>query len=127
MERSSSSVPLLSQSELVAKSPAMRRLLDLAARVAPSDATVLITGETGTGKERLARFIHERSKRSKGLFLAINCGALPDSLLESELFGHVKGAFTGATSDKKGLFEATQGGTLFLDEIGETSAALQAT
>lgn len=79
MERGSSFLPFLSQSELVAKSPAMRRLLDLAARVAPSDATVLITGETGTGKERLARFIHERSKRSKGPFLAINCGALPDS------------------------------------------------
>ena len=111
--------------DLVAKSPAMRRVLELGSRVAPSDATVLITGESGTGKERLARFIHERSKRSGGLFLAINCGALPETLLESELFGHVKGSFTGAMADKKGLFEAAKGGTLFLDEIGDTSANVQ--
>ncbi|MBI4512206.1 MAG: sigma-54-dependent Fis family transcriptional regulator [Deltaproteobacteria bacterium] len=111
--------------ELVAKSSAMRRVLDLAGRVAPSDATVLLFGESGTGKERLARFIHERSKRRKGPFLAINCGALPESLLESELFGHVKGAFTGASADKKGLFEAASTGTLFLDEIGETSLQVQ--
>jgi transcriptional regulator with PAS, ATPase and Fis domain len=113
------------QGELVAKSPAMRRVLELAGRVAPTDATVLITGESGTGKERLARFLHERSKRSKGPMLAVNCGALPEPLLESELFGHVKGAFTGAASDKKGLFEAAAGGTLLLDEIGETSPAVQ--
>jgi transcriptional regulator with PAS, ATPase and Fis domain len=103
----------------------MRRVLELAERVAPSDATVLITGESGTGKERLARFIHERSQRSRGPFSAINCGALPESLLESELFGHVRGSFTGATMDKKGLFEAAAGGTLLLDEIGETSLAVQ--
>lgn len=112
-------------SDIVAKSPQMRRLLEFASRVAPSDATVLITGESGSGKERLARLVHERSMRSNGPFLAINCGALPESLLESELFGHVKGAYTGATSSTEGLFEAAGGGTLFLDEIGETSPAVQ--
>lgn len=110
---------------LVAKSPSMRRVLELADRAAASEATVLITGESGTGKERLARYLHEHSKRSSGPFVAVNCGALPESLLESELFGHVKGAFTGATSDTKGLFEAAASGTLFLDEIGETSLAMQ--
>ena len=125
MERPVTRLPVAGASELAAKSSAMRRVLDLAARVSPSDATVLITGESGSGKERLARFIHDRSKRAKGPFLAINCGALPESLLESELFGHVKGAFTGASADKKGLFEAATNGTLFLDEIGETSPQVQ--
>src|SRR5688572_20693681 len=111
--------------ELIARSPAMRRVLDLAARVAPSDATVLVTGESGAGKERVARYIHEASKRKKGPFLAVNCGALPEALLESELFGHQKGSFTGATADKEGLFEAAARGTLFLDEIGETSPGVQ--
>ncbi|MBI2388589.1 MAG: sigma-54-dependent Fis family transcriptional regulator [Deltaproteobacteria bacterium] len=117
--------PDSSASELVAKSPSMRRVLALAERVAASDATVLITGESGTGTERLAGTILERSRRHGGAFLAVNCGALPEPLLESELFGHMRGAFTGATSDKKGLFEAAAGGTLFLDEIGETSQAMQ--
>ena len=103
----------------------MRRVLDLASRVAPSEATVLITGESGTGKERLARFLHARSRRAAGPFLAVNCGALPETLLESELFGHVRGAFTGAAAGRKGLFEAASGGTLFLDEIGETTPAVQ--
>lgn len=89
-DRKQTRLPLLDSTVLAAKSPAMGRVLELAQRVAPSDATVLITGESGTGKERLARFIHEKSKRSKGPFLAINCGALPESLLESELFGHTK-------------------------------------
>ena len=110
---------------LVARSPAMRRVLDLARRAAASDATVLVTGESGTGKERLARFIHATSPRRDGAFVAIDCGALPDTLLESELFGHRRGAFTGATHDKEGLFVSASGGTIFLDEIGETSPALQ--
>lgn len=103
----------------------MRRALELASRVAPSDATVLITGESGSGKEHLAQLVHAQSKRSNGSFLAINCSALPEALLESELFGHKRGAFTGATTDKKGLFEAASKGTLLLDEIGEMSLSVQ--
>jgi len=109
----------------VAKSPRMRRVLELAQRAAPTEATVLLTGESGTGKERLARFIHDRSQRAGGPFVAINCGALPETLLESELFGHTKGAFTGATGERKGLFEASSGGTFFLDEISETTPGVQ--
>ena len=104
---------------------AMRRVLDLAARVAPLDLTVLITGESGVGKERLARWLHDASRRAMGSFVAVNCGAFSDTLLDSELFGHVRGAFTGAVHDSRGVFEAAQGGTLFLDEIGEISAAMQ--
>lgn len=103
----------------------MHRLLELAERVAPTNATVLITGESGTGKERVAQLIHQQSSRVANPFLAIDCGALPESLLESELFGHKRGSFTGASADKLGLFEAAKGGTLFLDEIGETSGATQ--
>jgi len=93
--------------------------------VAPTDSTVLIQGESGTGKEVIARYIHELSTRTEGPFLSINCGALPESLLESELFGHVKGSFTGAVKDKLGLFGASSKGTFFLDEIGETTPATQ--
>ncbi|MDY7225429.1 sigma-54-dependent Fis family transcriptional regulator [Hyalangium rubrum] len=107
------------------KSPAMRRVRDLAERVAQVDSTVLITGESGVGKEVLARFIHERSVRAAGPFVAINCGAVPENLLESELFGHTRGSFTGATQDRTGLFEAAQGGTLFLDELGEVPLSMQ--
>jgi DNA-binding NtrC family response regulator len=100
-------------------------ILRLAETVAPTDSTVLIQGESGTGKEVIARFIHELSNRSDAAFLSINCGALPESLLESELFGHVKGSFTGAVKDKQGLFTAAAHGTFFLDEIGETTPATQ--
>lgn len=111
--------------DLVAKSAGMRRVLELAERAAATDSTVLITGESGTGKERVAQFIHVHSRRGKRALVGVNCGALPEALLESELFGHKKGAFTGAVRDKQGLFEAASGGTLFLDEIGETPVPMQ--
>jgi len=110
---------------LIGSSPAMQRTLDLARRVALVDSTVLITGESGAGKERIARFIHDESARTAGPFLAINCAAVPETLLESELFGHVRGSFTGASQDRAGLFEAANGGTLLLDEIGDVPAAMQ--
>jgi two-component system response regulator HydG len=115
----------LAHDGIVARSQGMRRVLELAQRMAGVDSTVLLTGESGVGKERIARFIHARSERTAGPFVAINCGALPDTLLESELFGHAKGAFTGASRDRAGLFEAAHGGTLLLDEIGEVPPALQ--
>ena len=111
--------------EPIGKSRLFQEVLTLAKQVAPTESTVLIQGESGTGKEVIARYIHELSARSEGLFLSINCGALPESLLESELFGHVKGSFTGAVRDKQGLFAAARGGTFFLDEIGEMSPATQ--
>jgi DNA-binding NtrC family response regulator len=110
---------------IVAKSPTMRQLVDLASRVAKVDSTVLITGESGSGKERIARLVHEESTRAAGPFIAVNCGAITETLLESELFGHARGAFTGATSDRPGLFEAANGGTLLLDEVGEVSPGMQ--
>ena len=110
---------------IVATSPGMQKLLDMVRRVAKSTSTVLIEGESGTGKEVVAHAIHNHSLRSDGPFVAINCGALPETLLESELFGYVKGAFTGANFTKKGLFEEANFGTIFLDEIGETSPAFQ--
>jgi two-component system response regulator HydG len=107
------------------RSPAFTRVIELATRIAPFESSVLITGESGVGKEVVARLIHSRSIRSKGLLLAINCGALPETLLDSELFGHKAGSFTGAVSDHAGLFEEAAGGTLLLDEIGEISHAMQ--
>jgi two-component system response regulator HydG len=107
------------------KSRVFVEVMRLAEQVAPTDSTVLIQGESGTGKEVIARYIHELSTRCDGPFLSINCGALPESLLESELFGHVRGSFTGAVRDKQGLFMAARGGTFFLDEIGEMSPATQ--
>jgi DNA-binding NtrC family response regulator len=111
---------------LLGRSPAMQRLFQQLDRVAPSEVTVLIQGESGTGKELVARAIHDHSGRSGGPFVAINCAAIPESLQESELFGHEKGAFTGASSARQGRFEQANGGTLFLDELGELSLALQA-
>ncbi|MFG7477956.1 two-component system response regulator GlrR, partial [Enterobacter hormaechei] len=110
---------------IVTRSPAMLRLLEQALMVAQSDVSVLINGQSGTGKEILAQAIHNASPRSKNAFIAINCGALPEQLLESELFGHARGAFTGAVSSREGLFQAAEGGTLFLDEIGDMPAPLQ--
>jgi DNA-binding NtrC family response regulator len=110
---------------IVARSAAMRQLVDLARRMAKVDSTILITGESGTGKERIARLVHEESPRAEGPFIAVNCGAIAETLLESELFGHMRGAFTGAMSDRPGLFEAANGGTLLLDEIGEVSLGMQ--
>jgi len=109
----------------IGKSRRFLELLKLAEHVAPTDSTVLIQGESGTGKEVVARYIHDLSNRADGPFLSINCGALPESLLESELFGHVKGSFTGAVRDKQGLFAAARGGTFFLDEVGEMPPSLQ--
>ena len=111
---------------VVARSTAMKRVLQLCRRVARTDVAVMVTGETGCGKEVIAQRIHAWSHRSKGPFVAANCAAIPAELLESELFGHVKGSFTGATADRKGWIRAAEGGTLLLDEIGELSAAAQA-
>lgn len=113
------------KTELIGKTPQMERVKKLVERIAPTDSSVLILGETGTGKEVVARSIHEHSNRSKMPFVAVNCGALPDNLVESELFGHKKGAFTGADTPRKGLIEVANGGTLFLDELGELDKSMQ--
>ena len=105
--------------EIVGNSPALQQVLVRVAKVAPTDSTVLITGETGTGKELIARAIHKASKRSERAFVSVNCAAIPPSLIPSELFGHEKGAFTGATGRRLGRFELAEGGTIFLDEVGE--------
>ena len=110
---------------IVGKSPALRRMFDLMERVAPTRATVLITGETGTGKELVAQTIHSLSDRARKPFVAVNCSALSESLLESELFGHMKGSFTGATESRRGLFEEAGDGTMFLDEVGTISQSIQ--
>jgi DNA-binding NtrC family response regulator len=112
--------------QLVGASRLMQQVSDVISKVAPTDSTVLILGETGTGKEVVARTLHERSKRAAMPFVPVNCGALPEHLVESELFGHHKGAFTGADQNRKGLFEVANGGTLFLDEVGELPKAMQA-
>jgi DNA-binding NtrC family response regulator len=111
---------------IIGGSAATKKLLDLIGRVAPSEATVLIRGESGSGKELAARAIHDQSSRAKAPFVAVNCAAITESLLESELFGYRKGAFTGAQTDREGLFEAASGGTVFLDEIGEAPTSVQA-
>lgn len=110
---------------IIATSPAMQKVMVMVKRIARSNSTVMIEGESGTGKEVIARALHAHGLRSDGPFVAINCAALPETLLESELFGHVKGSFTGANSHKKGLFEEANGGTIFLDEIAETTPAFQ--
>jgi PAS domain S-box-containing protein len=111
--------------EIVGTSPALRAVLSRVSRVAPTDSTVLITGETGTGKELIARAVHKRSQRSSRPFVSVNCSAIPRDLIASELFGHEKGAFTGATQRRSGRFELAEGGTIFLDEIGELPAETQ--
>ena len=111
--------------DLVGRSIKMRDIFQLIKRVANTNSTIMISGESGTGKELIARAIHHNSSRAGAPFVSINCGALPDELLESELFGHMKGSFTGASGTKKGLFEVADAGTIFLDEIGETSPAMQ--
>ena len=110
---------------MVCQSLALQRVLDVVSRATPAVATVLLVGESGTGKEMTARLVHQLSDRPRGPWVAVNCAALPESLLETELFGHEKGAFTGAASQRAGRFERAHGGTIFLDEIGETSAAVQ--
>jgi two-component system response regulator AtoC len=112
--------------KIIGKTPAMMEVYKTVARVAPTKSTVLVLGESGTGKEMIARAIHEHSPRANRSFVAVDCGALTETILESELFGHVRGAFTGAVADKKGVFEEAQGGTCFLDEVGGISANLQA-
>jgi DNA-binding NtrC family response regulator len=118
-------IKLLTNREIVGQSPALRRVLDVATQAAPSSATVLILGESGTGKELIARYIHSKSGRANGPFVAVNCAAIPESILEAELFGHERGAFTGAIAKREGRFARARGGTLFLDEIGELSPAVQ--
>ncbi|MDQ2746417.1 MAG: sigma-54 dependent transcriptional regulator [Acidobacteriota bacterium] len=124
-EKEDVQIEKISSGAMVGSSPQMIELYKEIARVAPTRSTVLILGESGTGKELVARAVHQNSPRKEKPFVAVNCGALAESLLEAELFGHAKGSFTGATGDRRGLWEEASGGTLFLDEIGETSPAMQ--
>ena len=112
--------------DIVGNDPALNRALEIAVAVAPTDITVLISGESGVGKENLPRIIHQNSRRRTGKYFAVNCGAIPEGTVDSELFGHEKGSFTGAIDTRKGYFEEADGGTLFLDEIGELPLASQA-
>jgi two-component system response regulator HydG len=118
-------IKLLTRREIVGNSPTWRRIVDVATQAAPSSATVLVLGESGTGKELLARYIHDKSNRAGKAFVAVNCAAIPETILEGELFGHERGAFTGAIAKKDGRFAKAAGGTLFLDEIGELAPAVQ--
>ena len=118
-------IKLLTKREIVGNAPAFRRVMEVATQAAPSMATVLVLGESGTGKELISRYIHDRSSRARGPFVAVNCAAIPETILESELFGHERGAFTGAIARKDGRFARAAGGTLFLDEIGELSPHVQ--
>src|SRR5258707_9666913 len=117
--------PVMRTLGIVGTSPVLQRVLSHLSKVAPTDSSVLITGETGTGKELIARAIHRRSHRSAGAFVSVNCAAIPRDLIASELFGHEKGAFTGATQRRLGRFELAGGGTIFLDEVGELPAETQ--
>ena len=110
---------------MIGETPTMQQVRRLIDTIAPTDASVMILGETGTGKELVARSLHEKSRRADRAFIPVNCGALPENLVESELFGHRKGAFTGADTNRKGLFEVANGGTLFLDEVGELDKSVQ--
>ncbi|MCA9634078.1 MAG: sigma-54-dependent Fis family transcriptional regulator, partial [Myxococcales bacterium] len=118
-------IELLTTREIVGQSGALRRVLEIATQAAPSMATVLVLGESGTGKELIARYIHSKSQRATGPFVAVNCAAIPESILEAELFGHERGAFTGAVGKREGRFARARGGTLFLDEIGELTPQVQ--
>jgi DNA-binding NtrC family response regulator len=118
-------IKLLTHREIIGNAPVLRRVIEVASQAAPSTATVLVLGESGTGKELIARFIHERSARARGPFVAVNCAAIPESILESELFGYERGAFTGASTKKDGRFARATAGTLFLDEIGELAPQVQ--
>ena len=112
--------------EIIGNNPGLNRAIDIATQVAPTDLSVLITGESGVGKEIFPRIIHAYSTRKHAQYIAVNCGAIPEGTIDSELFGHEKGAFTGAVSDRKGYFEVTDGGTIFLDEVGELPLPTQA-
>src|ERR1700751_3978634 len=111
---------------IIGSSPALDRAIDIARQVAPTDLNVVINGESGTGKEVFPQIIHQNSARKHGPYIAVNCGAIPEGTIDSELFGHEKGAFTGATEARKGYFEVANGGTIFLDEVGELPLATQA-